>query len=394
VHIIAHIIHSNRHNTTYFRESEGNKVSNRKPIRIGSIALTLVLAIVGGLLFKLIHIPIPWLLGPMIAMLIGNNLVADRFVWPSKFRNTALIIVGYTIGLSLSAAALKEMTHQLPYMLLMAVLLLAYCAGIAYIVSKFSGMGYITALMGSIPGGLTQVIILAEETEGINITAVTFTQVTRLMMIVICVPLIVFSPILGQMKDPSASGAAGAAVYTASWSGLFPNLLIFAVVSVACAIGGSRIKLPTAYLLGPAIGTALLQLAGLHGPALPDVIINIAQLMIGTYVGLMLRPGQLPNKVRTLSLAIGSGLLLIAGALGMALLLSVLQPVSEATGLLSLAPGGMDQMGIIANEIHADLSIVAGYQLFRMFFIFFVIPPLLRMVLRIQPGNKKRHGVA
>jgi membrane AbrB-like protein len=175
---------------------------------------------------------------------------------------------------------------------------------------------------------------------------------------------------------------------------LFPNLLIFAVVSIACAIGGSRIKLPTAYLLGPAIGTALLQLTGLHGPALPNVITDIAQLMIGTYVGLMLRPGQLPNKVRTLSLAIGSGLLLIAGTIGMALLLSVLQPVSEATGLLSLAPGGMDQMGIIANEIHADLSIVAGYQLFRMFFIFFVIPPLLRMVLRIQPGNKKRHGVA
>jgi len=68
--------------------------------------------------------------------------------------------------------------------------------------------------------------------------------------------------------------------------------------------------------------------------------------------------------------------------------------VSEATGLLSLAPGGMDQMGIIANEIHADLSIVAGYQLFRMFFILFVVPPLLRIVLSIQPGNKKRRGIA
>ncbi|MCZ8513218.1 AbrB family transcriptional regulator [Paenibacillus filicis] len=369
-------------------------MSNHKPIRIGAVALTLVIAIVGGLLFKLIHIPVPWLLGPMIATLIGNNLVEDRFVWPSQFRNTALIIVGYTIGLSLSAAALKEMTHQLPYMLLMAVLLLAYCAGIAYVVSKFSGMGYKTALMGSIPGGLTQVIILAEETEGINITAVTFTQVTRLMMIIICVPLIVFSPILGQLKDPAAAGAAGAAVDTAGWSGLFPNLPIFAIASIACAVVGNRIKLPTAYMLGPAIGTALLQLTGLHGPALPGVITDIAQLMIGTYVGLMLRPGQLPNKVRTLSLAIGSSLLLIAGALGMALLLSVLQPVSEATGLLSLAPGGMDQMGIIAHEIHADLSIVAGYQLFRMFFILFVVPPLLRTVLRIRPGNKKRHGVA
>ena len=49
---------------------------------------------------------------------------------------------GYTIGLSLTAAALKQIALQLPVMLLMAVLLLAYCAGIAYIVSKFSGMGF------------------------------------------------------------------------------------------------------------------------------------------------------------------------------------------------------------------------------------------------------------
>ena len=61
--------------------------------------------------------------------------------------------------------------------------------------------------MGSIPGGLSQIIMLAEETEGIDITAVTFTQVTRLIMIVVCVPLIVFSPILGQVKDAAASAA-------------------------------------------------------------------------------------------------------------------------------------------------------------------------------------------
>ncbi|SFJ12443.1 hypothetical protein SAMN02799624_03364 [Paenibacillus sp. UNC496MF] len=370
-------------------------MSERKPLRLGSLVATIVLAVAGGLLFKLLHIPIPWLLGPMIAMLIANNAIENRFYWPQQLRNTALIIVGYTIGLSLTAAALKEIAHQLPYMLMMAVLLLAYCAGIAYVVSKFSGMGYKTALMGSIPGGLSQVILLAEETEGINITAVTFTQVTRLMMIVICVPLIVFSPILGQTHDAAATAAAAASAVQPTWGGLFPNILIFAVAGVACALLGSRIKLPTAYMLGPAIGTAALQLAGVHGPALPGTVTEVAQLMIGIYVGLMLRPRQLPNKLKNLSLALGSGVLLIAGALGMALLLSALQPVTEATGLLSLAPGGMDQMGIIAHEIRADLSIVAGYQLFRMFFIFFVVPPLLRMVLRIQPGDRaKRRGAA
>ncbi|MBM7563906.1 AbrB family transcriptional regulator [Paenibacillus sacheonensis] len=364
----------------------------RMPIRFGAVVVTLALSVAGGLLFSLVRLPIPWMLGPMFAMLVANNMVENRFAWPMPFRNAAMIMIGYTIGLSMTAAALRAMALQLPYMLLMAVLLLAYCAGIAYVVSRFSGTGYKTALMGSIPGGLSQIILLAEETDGIDLTSVTFTQVTRLIMIVVCMPLIVFSPILGQVKDAAASAAGSAA--SASWGGLFPNILVFGAVSIVCAFVGNRVKLPTAYLLGPTIGTCLLQLTGLHGPSLPVSLTQLAQLMIGTYVGLMLRPRNMPNKVKTLSLAIGSSLLLIAGALGLALLLSFLQPVSEATGLLSLAPGGMDQMSIIAHEIHANLSIVAGYQLFRALFILFFVPPLLRMVLHIQPGGAKRRGAA
>ena len=55
-----------------------------------------------------------------------------------------------------------------------------------------------------------------------------------------------------------------------------------------------------------------------------------------------------------------------------------LNHVTPSTSLLSLAPGGMDQVGILAHEIQADLSMVTGYQLFRLFFIYFVVPPVLR----------------
>jgi membrane AbrB-like protein len=312
-----------------------------------------------------------------------------------------MIIVGYTIGLSMTAAALREMGRQLPMMLLMAVLLMVVCAGIAWIVSRLSDTDFKTALLGSVPGGLTQVIILAEETDGVDITVVTVTQVIRLMVIVLCIPLFIFSPIFHQTHGAaatidfatSATGATSAIAGTAEWSSSIWTLCIFALVSVACAWAGGKIKLPTAFLLGPVIGTAALQMGGLPGPVLPAVIIDAAQLMVGAYVGLLLKPQQLPNKLRTLSLAIGSGLLLVLGALGLTALLSHLQPISKPTALLSLAPGGMDQMGIIANEIHADLSMVAGYQLFRTFFILFVVPPLLRMLFKIKPGRVMKQGM-
>jgi len=42
----------------------------------------------------------------------------------------------------------------------------------------------------------------------------------------------------------------------------------------------------------------------------------------------------------------------------------------------------MDQMAIIAKEVHADLSILICYQLFRALFISLVVPPILKVVFK------------
>lgn len=351
------------------------------------ILLSLVTAMIGGTLFKLAHLPVPWLLGPMVAVLLGSVFWKGRYEWPIPIRNAGMIVVGYTIGLSMTATALRDMFYQLPSMLLMTALLLLLCAGIAYVVSRLSGIGYKTALLASIPGGLSQVLALAEEIKGVNFTVVAVTQVIRLMIIVISVPLLIFSPIFGGVHGPGPVAAAQTDA-AAGWSGLLPNMPVFVLICVGCALAGNKLRFPTAFFLGPAIGTAVAQLAGLHGPALPPLIVNAAQLMLGTYIGLLLKPELLERKLQTITLAVGSGLLLVLGACGLGALLTVLHPVSASTGLLSLAPGGMDQMGIIAHEIRADLSMVAGYQLFRTLFIFFAVPPLLRLLFRFGASRR------
>jgi membrane AbrB-like protein len=352
--------------------------------------ITMVTALIGGASFMLMHMPIPWLLGPMIAVLIGSSIWKENYRWPGQARNTGMIIVGYTIGLSMTAAALREMSHQLPSMLLMTVLLLLLCAGMAYVFSKLARSDYLTVLMGSIPGGLTQIITLAQETDEVNITVVTVMQVIRLMTIIVCVPLLIFNPLSGNHHADTMAAELISVVQT-NGSSLMPNLLFFAAVCVVFALAGSKIRFPTAYLLGPAIATAILQIIGLHGPTLPSMLINAAQFMIGAYVGLLLKPGELTQKLRTISLAIMSSILLVLGALALSFILTKLQRVSMSTALLSLAPGGMDQMGIIAHEVNADLSMVSGYQLFRTFFIFFAVPPLLRLIINNARSREKNH---
>lgn len=351
---------------------------------------TLITAVIGGAFFKLLHIPVPWLLGPMVATLVGSNIRRRHYYWPGGIRDAGMMVIGYTIGLSMTPAALSAMALQIPSMLSMTVLLLLFCSGIAYVVSKYSESDYSTSLLGSIPGGLTQVILLAEETEGINLAVVTITQVIRLMMIIVFIPLIVMLPVFSNGDASSHSaGTVNASADAATWSGLFPDVFLFALVGVVLAYAGSKIRFPTAVLLGPAIGTAILQAFGIAGPHLPSILINLSQLMIGTHVGLMLQVDQIQRKMRTILLAVGSGLMLLAGGIVLSVVLTHIQPVSNATSLLSMAPGGMDQMGIIAHEIGADLSLVSGYQLFRTFFIYFAVPPLVKLLFK-RINKRKR----
>jgi uncharacterized protein len=356
----------------------------RHTIDMKKIIITALVAIAGGAIFSLLRIPVPWLLGPMLVMVISKNLLKWNLTWPSALRDTGMIIVGYTIGLSMTSTALKEMAEQLPSMALLTILLMLWCAGIAFLVSRVSKIDFQSALLGSIPGGLTQVIMLAEETKGINLAVVTITQVLRLMIIVVSMPLLVMLPIFSHATGNSAP------IVTSESVGLFPNILLFALVCIIFAIGGNKIHFPTAYLLGPIIGTSILQIIGVAGPHLPLAIVDLAQLMIGTHVGLMLQTDQIARKGWTLTLAIGSGILLMVGSILLSMLLTGLYDVSHATALLSLAPGGMDQMGIIAHEINADLSMVSGYQLFRTFFIFFAIPPLIKFLFKVMSRRSVR----
>jgi hypothetical protein len=358
---------------------------NDKKIRF---SITLFIASIGGFVFSLLHTPIPWLLGSMIAVFIGSRFGPVLLYWPSWIRNIGLMIVGYSIGLSFTKTALFEIGGKLPSMLLMTVLLVAFCSGIAFVVSKLTGVDYPTVLTGSIPGGLSQMIIFAEEMKGIDITTVTFLQVARLMMIIFFVPFLIFGPFFKNTPTHSVSDLVSKGVQAPEH--LVPMILLFTVICGLFAYLAMKLKFPTPFLLGPILGTAAFTISGLHGPQLSPAILDISQLMLGGYIGLLLKPEKLEHKARIITLAIISGLVMILGSFGLSFLLVYYSHITPSTSFLSVAPGGMDQMGILAHEVHADLSIVTGYQLFRLFFIYFAVPPILRLLFKI--GRRKSVG--
>lgn len=358
-----------------------------KTIQFSAALLT---AFIGGGLFSLIRFPIPWLLGPMAALLIASRFKNVKLIWPVSMRNTGLIIVGYSIGISFTKSSLSDMISHLPSMLILTTLIVLVCACSAFVMSKYSGIDYPTSLTSSIPGGLSQIVVFAEDMKGIDITTVTFFHVTRVIMVVFLVPLLIISPIFAANSTNDSSKITDNVI--PEWSGLFPLIFLFALICFLAARIGKIFKLPAPYFLGPVIVAAAIGLLGLQGPPLPPTLLDISQFMVGGYIGLLLKPEQLNNKRKTLLLALMNGLILISATMFFSFLLTQYYDLSTITGFLSLAPGGMDQMGIIAQEVNADVSTVTSYQLFRMAFIYAAVPPLLKLVLKISLRRKDKNS--
>ncbi|MCM3584478.1 AbrB family transcriptional regulator [Mesobacillus maritimus] len=357
------------------------QVMNKFPSFLTAVIVTFC----GGLLFSLIDSPVPWLLGPIVGMLLATRYINTPLYWPPVLRNSGLIILGYSFGLELTREALVEIGYKLPVMFLMTVLIVVFSAVMAYLISKLTGADYPTVLTGSIPGGLSQMILFAEEAKGMDVTTVSFLQVSRLLMVVFIVPFIVILGPFAQGMDESSLVVKDS---VSTSSSLFPNLLMYIIICLLMAKVGQKLKAPTPYLLGPIVGTALLNLTDFQAPYLSNTILDFSQWMIGGYIGLLLNPRELKSKKKLILLACISGFLLIFASMAFSLVLVRIYGVSLSTAFLSLAPGGMEQMGILAHEGDADVSIVTAFQIFRLLFIFFAVPPLLRFVFRRKLQNQ------
>ena len=76
--------------------------SNLKPIAAAG-----VLAVGGGLLFQVLHLPLPWMLGPLTVIMFANLSQKSKLAlaWPVGFRNAGLIVLGYMLGISFTREA-------------------------------------------------------------------------------------------------------------------------------------------------------------------------------------------------------------------------------------------------------------------------------------------------
>lgn len=336
------------------------------------LILTIIIAACGGFLLEQVNAPLPWTLGPILAVSLFTLITGRRLRWPLLVRNAALIPLGYSMGRPFTLETGQAIISQLPFMLLATFVTI--CAGIfsAWLMFRRTKINLTSCLLGCVPGGLSQMVILAAEMKDADLTAVTIMQTMRMLSVVFVIPFLAIHVL------PSAGPSAHLIAIEHTGS-----LIVFALVALTGAVIGKLIHLPTATLLGPLLATAVyIVISGHTAPVIPIHYLNMAQICVGSYIGSSIDLRKIREYNGMGPVLIGSVLLVLMVSMSMGLVLSLLTPSDIATTFLSTAPGGLAEMGITALVVGADSSTMTAYQLTRLLFIMLCYPYIVKQILK------------
>ncbi|QKY70685.1 AbrB family transcriptional regulator [Lentibacillus sp. CBA3610] len=350
-----------------------------------AFAEALVVALVGVAIFSFMNIPLPWLIGSLVTVAVWRIITQRELYWPFTFRKIAMVLLGYLIGTSFTEDTLVEMGEHVPSMIAVTVLTIGFSLLLGYIFSKITGLDLTSCVIGSVPGGLSQIMVLMDEIKGVNPTVIMFLQSMRVMVIVIVLPIVTVYIFGGDSSAVAPSGMGNGSI---NWLDMpWYTYFLYPLLMVAGAWLFYRLRVPTALLLGPMVLTIVMTFVGFPTPELPVGFIDLAQIFIGVHIGLQMQPRDLPNWRKVTAYTGVTVVVLVLFGLGLGYGLAFLYELPFTTALLSTAPGGMVEMGLTAVAIGGDVSVVTSYQLFRLLIIMSFVPFFFKWLARKQTDD-------
>ena len=319
-----------------------------------------------GLLFYYLKIPIPFMLGGIITAATVKFFIRNEMRWPVLWRNFGLVIAGYGIGRDFTQNTLIRMSEQLAGVFGAAFIAIGISVFTAWVTYKFTFANLISCVMGMMPGGLNQMMLMADEDSRADANVVVMQQTIRLFGVLITVPFLVVHVLGATVTSGTLLSVPDNPGLT--WMLLFPVAGLGAVIAL-------KYKVPTGALIGPIIATALFSI--LYNEPLqkvPPLLMNLAQINIGLYMGCMLDKKRLYKTKELVPYALGGTVLIIGGSMTVAEMMSGYYSIPIITAFFAMAPGGVAEMCLAGLSTGADVSLILTYQIVRMFIINLTVP--------------------
>jgi uncharacterized protein len=331
-------------------KARGSAGAGKRLIRI---MLTSILATMAGAVANVIQMPLPWVLGPLFACAAVSLAGYKAEVVPFG-RELGQVAVGLAVGMRFTPAVLAAAASLLPHMAAATLYVIVVTTLAALLHAALAGIDHKTAFFATAAGGMADMAVVAQERGG-DPMAVSITHAIRVATVVSVVPFLVFAF--------GSHGIAPGREDAASDDILLIALAL--VLAFAAALLFRRTPFPNPWLVGPIFLGSILGASGFLLVDVPWVLIVVAQILIGSWLGCRFRRDVLARLPRVaLSAIVVSAFMVIAAAAGAAALTAI-SDLPYTTSFLSLAPAAVTEMVITAQAMNLDPQIVTAFHVMR-----------------------------
>jgi membrane AbrB-like protein len=158
-------------------------------VNILHLIATIMVVAVGAWLGVHLRMPAGALLVPMIAAALLQGAGLLTVTLPRAVLLVGYGVIGLSIGLRFSRDLLRDTVRVLPEMLASALILVALCAALAWVLVKLLHIDVLTAYLATTPGGIDSVAIIALDSHA-DAPFVMALQTLRLLVVILTAPSI------------------------------------------------------------------------------------------------------------------------------------------------------------------------------------------------------------
>jgi membrane AbrB-like protein len=356
------------------------------PLRLTlRILATLLLALAAAGACLALHTPLPWMIGPLLAVSLASIAGAPTASY-TPLRNAGQWAIGLALGLYFT----PQMVGLVAGLWWAIVLAIAWALGLGWLFGRWlqtvhakrmphvpvRSMRATTYFSGAI-GGASEMTLLAER-AGARTDLVAAAHSLRLVLVTVAIPFAM-----------QWSGLHGLELHAAGprevrWGGL--GLLV-----LATGVGGAAMRLAgrtNPWFIGPLLVSMGFAAAGESLSAVPAWLSNAAQLVIALSLGVRFSREFLytaPHWLATVALGTLGMIVLCAG---FAWLLAWGTGLHPATLILGSSPGGIAEMAITAKVLQLGVPVVTAFQVCRLVAVLLIVGPMYGRLY----GVKKKPG--
>ena len=322
--------------------------------------LALAIGAFSGSLAAWLHLPLPWMMGSMIGTTIAA-LAGIRMRGPHKLRPIVMPVLGVMLGSSITADVLAALP-QWGVTIAMLIPFMGIGAGVGYVIyRKMGGYDPVTAYFAAMPGGLAEMLVMGEQYGG-NERRIALAHATRIL-----ISILVISLFFGLVLGVTTSGGSK------NWTGLdalgLRDWIILGLCAAVGAVAGRKLNLPASSVFGPLILSGIAHATGLVAVAPPNVLVILAQIVMGTTIGSRFIGAKLRDIGRDMMIGTLTTVVLLAVSALVAWVVHLMTGVAPAQAFLAYAPGGLSEMSLLALAMDQEVAYVSLTHLARIMMV-------------------------